>query len=141
MKTIILFLFSLSSCYALTFEDVIEAIAIVESSGKVDAFNRKENAIGLLQIRPIMVRDYNRIYKTDFDHATAWDAEASKMIAMGIFKHYTKNIDRVTAKHLAFIWNAGGSGWVRVDAPKDDHKQRQLEIYWGKVEKVLTSKQ
>jgi soluble lytic murein transglycosylase-like protein len=137
MKKLILFLCLVSNCNALTLEQVIDAIAIVESGGDVNAFNRKENAIGLLQIRPIMVKDYNRIYGTSFDHATAWNAEASKMIAMGIFKHYTKNIDRPTAKHLAFIWNGGGSAWVRVDAPKDDRKQRQLEIYWGKVVKNL----
>jgi len=137
MKKLILFLSLVTSCHALTFEQVIDAIAIVESSGDVNAFNRKENAIGLLQIRPIMVRDYNRIYGTSFDHASAWDAQTSKMIAMGIFRHYTKNIDKVTAKHLAFIWNGGGSAWVRVDAPRDDQKQRRLEIYWAKVVKNL----
>ena len=138
MKIILLFILLASSVHALTMDDVIDALIQVESSGKPAAFNESENAIGVLQIRPIMVKDYNRIYGTNFDHCVAWDVEASRMIAIGIFRHYTKNI-QPNAKHLAFIWNGGGSAWQRVDAPRDDQKQRNLEIYWKKVQKALTT--
>ena len=133
MKTILLFILLASSVHALTMDDVIDALIKVESSGNAAAFNESENAIGVLQIRPIMVKDYNRIYGTDFEHCVAWNVDAARMIAIGIFRHYSKNIEQPNAKHFAFIWNGGGSAWARVDVPRNDTKQKNLERYWQKV--------
>ena len=43
--------------------DIISAMIKVESAGNDSAYNLKEDAVGCLQIRPIMVREVNRILK------------------------------------------------------------------------------
>ncbi len=117
--------------------DVIEAIEIVESNKNPYAINIKENAIGSLQIRPIMIADYNRITNQDFAHDIAYNKAMAYIIAQEIFFHYMKGIKNPTAKHLAFIWNGGGSAWKRVDNPKNDLKQKNLDSYWEKVKMHL----
>jgi hypothetical protein len=117
--------------------DVIEAIEIVESNKNPYAINIKENAIGSLQIRPIMIADYNRISGEDLPHDVAYNKAMAYIIAQEIFFHYMKGIKNPTAKHLAFIWNGGGSAWKRVDNPKNDLKQKNLDLYWEKVKMHL----
>lgn len=123
---------------AASVKDFLFALEQVESSGNANAYNKSEKALGCLQIRPIMVADYNRIYKANIRHSQMKNRELSHKIAIGIFKHYSKNISQPNAKHLAFIWNGGGSAWRRVNNPKQDVKQKNLEKYWQKVFKNLT---
>ena len=113
--------------------DVIVAIEKVESNQNPYAINKAENAIGSLQIRPIMIADYNRISGEDLPHNVAYNRAMAYIIAQEIFFHYMKGIENPTAKHLAFIWNGGGSAWKRVDNPKNDLKQKNLDLYWEKV--------
>ena len=113
--------------------DVIVAIEKVESNQNPYAINKAENAIGSLQIRPIMIADYNRISGEDLPHNVAYNRAMAYIIAQEIFFHYMKGIENPTAKHLAFIWNGGGSAWKRVDNPKNDKKQKNLDLYWEKV--------
>lgn len=113
--------------------DVIVAIEKVESNKNPYAINKAENAIGSLQIRPIMIDDYNRISGEDLPHNVAYNRAMAYIIAQEIFYHYMKGIENPTAKHLAFIWNGGGSAWTRVDNPKNDKKQKNLDLYWEKV--------
>jgi len=112
---------------------VIEAIEIVESNGNPNAINESENAFGALQIREIMIDDYNRITNQNFPHDIAYNRAFAYIVAQEIFYHYMKGIENPTAKHLAFIWNGGGSAWKRVDNPKNDQKQKNLDRYWEKV--------
>jgi len=116
---------------------LVDAIIQVESGGNPCAYNKSEKAVGVLQIRPIMVDDFNRIYGTNLLHEDAWRPETARLIALGIFKHYGKSIDRPTAKHFAFIWNGGGSAWKRVAHPVNDEKQKNLERYWSKVKSKM----
>ena len=141
---IVLFLFIVltsSGAFGATMTDLILALEKVESNCNEFAYNESEKALGSLQIRPIMVDDYNRIYGTEFKHEQMKSRSTSHLVAIGIFHHYGKYIKRdgekTTAKHLAFIWNGGGSAWKRVDNPKRDQKQNNLEIYWKKVSKNL----
>lgn len=141
---IVLFLFIVltsSGAFGATMTDLILALEKVESNCNEFAYNESEKALGSLQIRPIMVDDYNRIYGTEFKHEQMKSRSTSHLVAIGIFHHYGKYIKRdgekTTAKHLAFIWNGGGSAWKRVDNPKRDQKQNNLEIYWTKVSKYL----
>ena len=141
---IVLFLFIVltsSGAFGATMTDLILALEKVESNCNEFAYNESEKALGSLQIRPIMVDDYNRIYGTEFKHEQMKSRSTSHLVAIGIFHHYGKYIKRdgekTTAKHLAFIWNGGGSAWKRVDNPKRDRKQNNLEIYWTKVSKHL----
>jgi hypothetical protein len=112
---------------------VIEAIEIVESNGNPNAINESENAFGALQIREIMIDDYNRITNQNFPHDIAYNRAFAWLVAREIFYHYMQGIENPTAKHLAFIWNGGGSAWKRVDNPKNDQKQKNLDLYWEKV--------
>jgi soluble lytic murein transglycosylase-like protein len=57
----VLFFLSLAKCQARDWTRVTAAIAQVESKGNPRAVNG--DAVGLLQIRPILVRDINRILK------------------------------------------------------------------------------
>jgi hypothetical protein len=141
---IVLFLFIVltsSGAFGATMTDLILALEKVESNCNEFAYNESEKALGSLQIRPIMVDDYNRIYGTEFKHEQMKSRSTSHLVAIGIFHHYGKYIKRdgekTTAKHLAFIWNGGGSAWKRVSNPKDDRKQTNLETYWKKVSKNL----
>ena len=113
--------------------EVIEAIEKVESNGNPYAINIGENAKGSLQIREIMIADYNRITNQNLPHDIAYNRAFAYIVASEIFYHYMKGIENPTAKHLAFIWNGGGSAWKRVDNPKNDKKQKNLDLYWEKV--------
>lgn len=117
--------------------DVIYAIEEVESNRNPHAINTQENALGCLQIRPIMIADYNRITGEDLAHDVAYNRSMAYIIASTIFNHYMKGIEKPNAKHLAFIWNGGGSAWRRVDSPRSDSKQFNLEVYWEKVKSHL----
>ena len=116
-----------------TITDVIYAIEEVESNRDPYAINAKENALGCLQIRPMMVADYNRITGEDLPHDVAYNRSMAYIIASTIFNHYIKDIKNPNAKHLAFIWNGGGGARHRVDNPKKDRKQKMLDAYWEKV--------
>ena len=118
---------------SVTITDVIYAIEEVESNRNPYAINKQENALGCLQIRPIMIADYNRITKENLSHDVAYNRAMAYIIASTIFNHYMKGIENPNAKHLAFIWNGGGSAWKRVDNPKNDQKQKNLDSYWEKV--------
>ena len=122
---------------SVTITDVIYAIEEVESNRDPYAINTQENALGCLQIRPIMIADYNRITKENLSHDIAYNRAMAYIIASTIFNHYIKGIKNPTAKHLAFIWNGGGSAWKRVDNPKNDQKQKNLDLYWAKVKMHL----
>jgi len=118
---------------SVTITDVIYAIEEVESNRNPYAINKKENALGCLQIRPIMIADYNRITGEDLAHDVVYNRSMAYIIASTIFNYYIKGIENPNAKHLAFIWNGGGSAWKRVDNPQKDRKQKMLDSYWEKV--------
>ena len=120
-----------------TITDVIYAIEEVESNRNPHAINTQENALGCLQIRPIMIADYNRITGENLAHDVAYNRSMAYIIASTIFNHYMKGIENPNAKHLAFIWNGGGGAWRRVDSPRSDSKQFNLEVYWEKVKSHL----
>jgi len=137
--TLVLTLYIVSPLSALSVTDVIIAIEKVESNQNPYALNVKENALGCLQIRPIMMEDYNRITGENLPHSAARYRSVAYIVATEVFHHYMKGIEKPTAKHLAFIWNGGGSAWRYVDDPNYGNyvKRRRLEIYWHKVKSHL----
>lgn len=137
MKNFLIFILICANLSAVTVTDVIMAIEKVESNQNAYAINEKENALGCLQIRPIMIRDYNRITDGDLPHDVAYNRAMAYVIAHEILYYYMKRIEEPNAKHLAFIWNGGGSAWRRVEIPRNDIKQLRLEEYWLKVKHEL----
>ena len=115
MKKLILLLFVTGSLPAITLTELTRCIEFVESSYNEKAYNASEEAVGCLQIRPVMLADYNRITGDSMVMADLWDRDNSYKVAKAVFKHYMKYIDNPSAKHLAFIWNGGGNARKRVD--------------------------
>lgn len=108
-------------------EELIEAMIWVESNGIDSSYNESERAIGCLQIRPIMIREINRLckkheYSERWVHADAWDREKS----ISMFKIWSKltNVDSIYEKS-ARNWNGGPKGYKKSSTAK----------YWIKCKK------
>lgn len=103
---------------------LIKSIIHVETRGH-NVHNDKEDAIGYLQIRPVMINDVNRIIGWDkYKHSDAWDKNKSIEIFMLYQDYYNPEWD---LERAARIWNGGPSG---------DRKSATLK-YWGKVQENL----
>ena len=107
--------------------NLTEAIIQVESVGNDSAYNKSEDAVGCLQIRPIMVREVNRLLKKRKDPKrytllNRWDRQKS----IEMFLVFTKNISKFEAK--ARCWNGGPKGMTKSATIK----------YWNKVKTILT---
>lgn len=86
-----------------TIEAMVYAFAMVESRGNHKAYNEREDAVGLLQIRPVMLREANRIAGEEvYTLDDRWDAEVSADIFRTVMERHnpTLDIDRAID-----IWN------------------------------------
>jgi hypothetical protein len=105
----------------ITLNILLCAMMIVESGGNPLAFNVKEDAVGVLQIRPIMVEDVNRIAgKVIFTLEDRKDVVKSFQMAHIYFAHYCKGF---TPEQMARCWNGGPNG----------HLKESTKAYWDKV--------
>lgn len=105
-------------------DKLIDAIIYVESRGNTLAHNISEDAVGCLQIRPIMLREVNRLlgfqkYKLN----DRWNKTKSIEMFNVIKKH---TIDPSNEK-LARNWNGGWNGYKKPSTLK----------YWHKVKAQL----
>tara|TARA_Y100000996_G_scaffold240570_1_gene189130 strand:- start:353 stop:859 length:507 start_codon:yes stop_codon:yes gene_type:complete len=144
--------FFVNELKATTIYEVLNAIEWVESGRDTSAYNASEDANGCLQIRPIMLADYVRITGDhSIKHSDLISTKTSEIyeardlsykVAEAVLRHYARHIQSkgydVCIKHIVFIWNGGGSAWKRVEYPKGDYKQQNLERYWNKVQLYLT---
>ena len=104
--------------------NLIDAIIYVESRGDVNAYNAKENAVGCLQIRPIMLKEVNRLLGYNkYKLADRWNKQKSIQM-FNVIKEHTTN---PTDEKLARNWNGGWNGYK---------KQSTLK-YWHKVKEQL----
>ena len=119
----------------ITDKHLVSALIFVESRGNDSAVGDRHlvgnEAIGALQIRPIMVREVNRILKLQKSNKrfTLKDRfKRDKSIEMFyIWKnHHHKNSD---AETIARNWNGGPKGY----------KLNRTVKYWNKVEKQLNN--
>jgi hypothetical protein len=109
--------------------DLIEAMILVESEGNPNAFAKGENAAGILQIRPIMVNEVNRLlHKTKSDEFYTlddrWDEAKSIEMFYVIYNYYHKES---TYEKIARCWNGGPKGL----------QKKQTKRYWKKIQKRL----
>ena len=115
-------------------DDLINALIYVESRGIDSAIGDKhlgEPSVGVLQLRPIMVREVNRILKIQgkikrFKLKDRFDRQESIRMFM-VWKSYHHPDDNI--EKIARNWNGGPRGY-RYD--------RTLP-YWVKVQKQLNS--
>ena len=105
-------------------DSLIDAIIHVESRGDSMAYNAGEDAVGVLQIRPIMMREVNRLL--GYNKYTLKDRwSKSKSIEMfNVIKDHTTN---PTNERLARNWNGGWNGY----------KKKSTLKYWQKVQNQL----
>lgn len=107
---------------------LVDALILVESAGNPKAFNKKENACGCLQIRPIMLREVNRILRKQnndkrFTKEDRWDCGLSQeMFYIWRNYHHENSSNEVVARN----WNGGPRGY----------KKQSTEHYWNKVQKT-----
>ena len=101
---------------------LVEALMMVESGGDSLAYNSSEDAVGVLQIRPIMVREVNRILATDsFTLKDRW----SKTKSIAMFNVLRSHLKGASDEKLARTWNGG-------------YKEKKATLkYWAKVKKFL----
>jgi len=109
--------------------DLIYSMIQVESKGDPSAFAKGENAAGILQIRPIMVNEVNRLlHKFDSDKfytlEDRWDEDKSIEMFYVIYNYYHKDS---SYEEIARCWNGGPKGL----------QKKQTKRYWKKVQKEL----
>ena len=119
----------------ITDERLVSALILVESRGNDSAIGDRHlvgnEAVGALQIRPIMVREINRILKiqkSDKRFILKDRFERAKSIEMFyIWKNYHHKDSEPEV--IARNWNGGPKGY----------KVSRTEKYWLKVEKQLNN--
>jgi len=113
--------------------DLVSALILVESRGNDSAIGDRHlvgnEAVGALQIRPIMVREVNRILKiqkSDKRYKLRDRFDREKTIEMFMiwknFHHKDSDFEKIARN-----WNGGPSGY----------KKSRTEKYWVKVQKEL----
>ena len=103
-------------------DTLLNAVMAVESNFDSMAYNSKENAAGVLQIRPIMVREVNRLLGEDkYTLKDRW----SKAKSIEMFNVIRSHLKGATDEEIARTWNGGYNG---KNIP-------QTMQYWNKVKK------
>ncbi len=115
------------------FEDVLEAIAIVESNANDRAVGDGGKAFGRFQIWAAYVKDVNRIAGTSFSHSDAYNPEKAAYMVSIYLTHYGRVYERKTGNRpssevLCRIHNGGPNGW----------RKPATVWYWLKCKKVLS---
>lgn len=108
---------------------LVDAVMYVESRNNPNAWNKREDACGVLQIRPIMINDVNRILSKKntpkvYTLNDRWNKTKSIEIFYIIQEYYSPN---GTPERIARVWNGGPNGY----------KKPQTLAYWHKVKKQL----
>jgi len=119
----------------ITDKHLVTALIFVESRGNDSAIGDRhlvgEEAVGALQIRPIMVREVNRILriqKSDIRFTLKDRFDRAKTIEMFyVWKNYHHKDSEPEV--IARNWNGGPRGYKRNSTLK----------YWNKVEKQLNN--
>lgn len=102
--------------------ELFTAIAKVESNMDPKSHNKSTDAVGIVQIRKILVKDVNRIYGTKFSYKDRWNKDKSyKMFRL----YQNKYNPRWDIERGARIWNGGPDGM----------KKRTTISYYKKVKK------
>jgi len=108
---------------------LIDALMWVESRCDTSAYCKREDAVGVLQIRPIMVKEVNRILRlkgSSYIYTLEDRWSKGKSIEMfnvvANYYHETSSYEKI-----ARCWNGGPKGL----------QKKQTEKYWRKVQKRL----
>ena len=122
LKYLIILFFTLNS-YGLTEADyrtTFTAIAKIESSLKSYAYNRVENAVGIVQIRSLYLIDANKHLGTNYSHRDCYDVS----ISYSLFRAYMKKYKAKTIEECIRLHNLG-CNWKR--------KSWKANVFYKKV--------
>jgi hypothetical protein len=97
---------------------LIAAIGMVETMNDNNAYNPREEAAGIFQIRPIRLSDYNRRTGSSYTTRDLFRYEVSKKI----FVYYADQIGPHDFEQIARKWNGSG------------HK---TTYYWNRIKTCL----
>ena len=108
---------------------LIDALMWVESRCDTSAYCKREDAVGVLQIRPIMLREVNRILdlkgsSTIYTLEDRWNRDKSIQMFNVIANYYHETS---SYEKIARCWNGGPKGL----------QKKQTQKYWRKVQKRL----
>jgi poly-D-alanine transfer protein DltD len=108
---------------------LIPLLIQVESSGNPNAVNKKEDAVGILQIRQCVIEDVNRIYQTKYTEKDRLNKAKSMSICRLYLKYYGTRYQLKTGKKadiyiLASMWCAGPDGYKQI---KNENVQKYIE--------------
>ena len=130
---------------------LLPIIALLESSGDPNAINVSENALGILQITPICVKDVRRL-GLDVTHDQCFDPQVSRLIFDFYLRHYGANYElnekSVNSLELgspefldalvilARIWQGGPPGPTLNDTASRGHRVRELAKEYFDAQKL-----
>ena len=102
---------------------LIQAIEQVESGGDCNAIGDNGQAVGCLQIWPIMVDDVNRISGRKYTYADRYSRQKSYEMFEIYMNHYCNGF---TDEQIARCWNGGPKGYLK----------ESTKVYWAKVKEA-----
>ncbi len=112
---------------------LLSALIQIESGGN-DLAKGRHGELGALQIKPILVRDVNRIMGTHYAHAQVTNRAVSTFIATAYLSHYGKNL---SDESLARIWQGGPKGH-RTTSPRAYARRVMRELENRTVKESFT---
>ena len=105
--------------------DLLNAIAEVESGDEADAVGDNGKAVGAYQIWKIYVDDVNRISKKNYTYEDRKSKKKSREMVKIFLNHYGGTTEEMARKH-----NGGPKG----------HKKKATLKYWRKIKAELEKK-
>lgn len=132
MKIVLFVLLMAISASGATFDDFCVALGKAESSSNPKAYNSKERAIGLYQIRPAYFKDAQQFDRglDGFKHSDCYNPQVAKRVVWAYFSRYEYTaMSKGDAETMARLHNSG---------PNWRNKLPSTNNYWTKIKIALT---
>ncbi len=98
---------------------LIRAVGKVETNNDTLAFNKEEQATGYFQIRPIRLKEYNRLTGSSYSLNDMFNYKISEEI----FLYFADQIGPYDFEQIARKWNGSG---------------KMTTTYWNRIKVILT---
>ncbi len=104
--------------------EMLSAMRFVESRNNPLAYNRRENAVGLFQVRQLAVDDINHKFRTTYTLADFY--REPRLGEWAVWAYGSKYGARTDAD-FAMIWNGGPNG----------RRKKNAQLYWQKIQRRM----
>lgn len=120
--------------------NLMMAVAVliqVESRGDPECWRMQEDAVGILQIRPVMVQEVNRLLGWDkYNYLDRWDQEKSIEMCLIYLNRYANRAwlgHAPTLRDCSRLWQSGPRGpWKAENAWRQEHLRRMARE-WRRI--------